>query len=46
MSVQEVRGYFNNHWAGYSPGSADAFKTCLGLPTKDEKEATEQGTLF
>lgn len=42
----EVWGYFNNHWAGYSPGSADAFKTRLGLPLKDEKEASEQGTLF
>ncbi len=44
--VDEVWGYFNNHWAGYSPGSADAFKTRLGLPLKDEKEVTQQGTLF
>lgn len=46
LPVGEVWGYFNNHWAGFSPGSADAFKTRLGLPLKNEVEENEQGTLF
>lgn len=46
LPVDEVWGYFNNHWAGYSPGSADAFKARLGLPIKDEAAPDAQGTLF
>ena len=45
LPVEETWGYFNNHWAGFSPGSADSFKTRLGLPIKDET-AGEQGSLF
>ncbi len=46
LPVTEVWGYFNNYWAGYSPGSVDAFKTRLGLPVKEVIEESEQGTLF
>jgi len=46
LPVKEVWGYFNNHWAGYSPGSVDAFKERLGLPTKNVDVESEQGTLF
>lgn len=46
LPVTEVWGYFNNHWAGYSPGSVDAFKPRLGLPVREVVEQSEQGTLF
>lgn len=46
LPVNEVWGYFNNHWAGYSPGSVDAFKQRLGLPVKHGDETSQQGTLF
>src|SRR4030095_16097582 len=29
--VREVYGYFNNHWAGHSPASANEMKRRLGL---------------
>lgn len=46
LPVDEAWGYFNNHWAGFSPGSVDAFKKRLGLPVKPGPEPSEQGTLF
>ncbi|MBV9866276.1 MAG: DUF72 domain-containing protein [Abitibacteriaceae bacterium] len=46
LPTPEIWGYFNNHWAGYSPGSVDAFKQRLGLPIKEVVEKSEQGTLF
>lgn len=49
LPVEEVWGYFNNHWAGYSPGSASAFKTRFGMPASLPNIAEEksgQGTLF
>ena len=48
LPVKEIWGYFNNHWAGYSPGSANAFKARLGLPSSAPQieETPQQGTLF
>ena len=47
IHVREVWGYFNNHWAGYSPDSARAFCQQLGLPPRDVPQpASEQGSLF
>ncbi len=44
--VQEVYGYFNNHWAGHSPESANEMKRRLGLSTVDPKEQWPQKELF
>jgi uncharacterized protein YecE (DUF72 family) len=46
LPVQEVWGYFNNHWAGFSPGSVMAFKERLGLPTQPLQDPPQQGSLF
>lgn len=47
IHVREVWGYFNNHWAGFSPGSAHEFEAKLGLPPRVIVEApSEQGSLF
>jgi uncharacterized protein YecE (DUF72 family) len=49
LPVREVWGYFNNHWAGYSPASAQAFGARLGLEHRElpeRQEPSEQGTLF
>ncbi|MBK7367391.1 MAG: DUF72 domain-containing protein [Candidatus Eisenbacteria bacterium] len=44
--VREVYGYFNNHWAGHSPESANEMKRRLGLPFVEPKDAWPQGELF
>ena len=45
--VKEVWGYFNNHWAGFSPASVTEFSQKLGLPPRLIPEPpSEQGTLF
>ena len=44
--VKEVYGYFNNHWAGHSPESANEMKRRLGLSTVDPKEQWPQKELF
>lgn len=35
--VREVYGYFNNHWAGHSPASANEMKRRLGLEVTEPK---------
>jgi uncharacterized protein YecE (DUF72 family) len=44
--VREVFGYFNNHWAGHSPASANAMKRRLGLEIVDPAERWPQRELF
>lgn len=44
--VREVYGYFNNHWAGHSPASANEMKRRLGLPYVEPRERWPQGELF
>jgi uncharacterized protein YecE (DUF72 family) len=44
--VREVFGYFNNHWAGHSPASANEMKRRLGLTPVDPKELWPQRELF
>jgi len=44
--VREVFGYFNNHWAGHSPSSANEMKRRLGLVPVDWKGLWPQGELF
>jgi uncharacterized protein YecE (DUF72 family) len=44
--VREVFGYFNNHWAGHSPASANEMKRRLGLIPVEPKSCWPQGELF
>jgi len=44
--VREVYGYFNNHWAGHSPASANEMKRRLGLPYVEPRDRWSQGELF
>jgi uncharacterized protein YecE (DUF72 family) len=44
--VREVYGYFNNHWAGHSPASANEMKRRLGLPYVEPQDRWSQGELF
>jgi uncharacterized protein YecE (DUF72 family) len=44
--VREVYGYFNNHWAGHSPASANDMKRRLGLKPVDPKSRWPQGELW
>lgn len=44
--VREIYGYFNNHWAGHSPASANEMKKRLGLLAVDPRERWPQGELF
>jgi uncharacterized protein YecE (DUF72 family) len=44
--VREVYGYFNNHWAGHSPASANEMKRRLGLATVDPRDRWPQGELW
>lgn len=44
--VREVYGYFNNHWAGHSPSSANEMKRRLGLPFVEPRDRWSQGELF
>lgn len=45
-NVKEVYGYFNNHWAGHSPASANEMKRRLGLPIVDARDQWPQRELF
>lgn len=44
--VSEVYGYFNNHWAGHSPASANEMKRRLGLAPREPRESWPQGELW
>ncbi|HUK64036.1 MAG TPA: DUF72 domain-containing protein, partial [Dongiaceae bacterium] len=44
--VREVYGYFNNHWAGHSPASANEMKRRLGLATVEARDRWRQRELF
>ena len=44
--VREVYGYFNNHWAGHSPASANEMKRRLGLTPVAWKERWAQRELW
>jgi len=44
--VREVYGYFNNHWAGHSPASANEMKRRLGLVAIEPRDRWPQGELF
>ena len=44
--VREVYGYFNNHWAGHSPASANEMKQRLGLEVVRPKDRWPQGELW
>ncbi len=44
--VREVYGYFNNHWAGHSPASANEMKRRLGLTVVDPRGLWPQRELF
>ena len=44
--VKEVFGYFNNHWAGHSPASANEMKRRLGLVPVEAKSMWPQGELW
>lgn len=44
--VREAWGYFNNHWAGHSPASANEMKRRLGMGTVEPRERWPQGDLF
>lgn len=45
-SVPEVYGYFNNHWAGHSPASANDMKRRLGLVPVEARDRWPQRELF
>ena len=44
--VKEVFGYFNNHWAGHSPASANEMKRRLGLGVEEPRSHWSQEELF
>lgn len=44
--VREVYGYFNNHWAGHSPASANEMKRRLGLAVVEPRDRWTQGRLW
>jgi len=44
--VREIYGYFNNHWAGHSPASANEMKRRLGLVTVEPRAEWPQRELF
>ena len=44
--VKEVYGYFNNHWAGHSPASANEMKRRLGLQVVEPQAEWPQKELF
>jgi uncharacterized protein YecE (DUF72 family) len=43
--VQTIYGFFNNDYAGYSPGSCNRFKRMVGLPAV-QPQVPQQGRLF
>ena len=46
QNVAQIYGYFNNHFAGHSPASANQFKTLLELPIVEPEELDDQPSLF
>lgn len=44
--VREVFGYFNNHWAGHSPASANEMKRRLGLVCVEPRSRWPQPELW
>ena len=44
--TSELFGYFNNHFQGHSPASANLFKTLLGLPVTPPDALIIQPSLF
>src|SRR4029077_5471936 len=44
--VREVFGYFNNHWAGHSPASANEMKRRLGLLVVEPRQQWPQRELW
>jgi uncharacterized protein YecE (DUF72 family) len=44
--VREVFGYFNNHWAGHSPASANDMKRRLGLIPVEPRDQWAQRELW
>ena len=44
--VREIYGYFNNHWAGHSPASANEMKRRLGLKPVDPRALWPQPELW
>lgn len=46
QNVSAVYGYFNNHFQGHSPASANHFKQIIGLPTVPPSELEAQPSLF
>ena len=44
--VREVFGYFNNHWAGHSPASANEMKRRLGLVVVEPRDRWTQRELW
>jgi uncharacterized protein YecE (DUF72 family) len=46
QNVSQIYGYFNNHFAGHSPASANQFKELLNLPVVKPEELDEQPSLF
>ena len=46
QNVSQIYGYFNNHFAGHSPASANQFKTLLKLPTVQPEDLDNQPSLF
>jgi uncharacterized protein YecE (DUF72 family) len=45
-NVREVFGYFNNHWAGHSPASANEMKRRLGLLAIEARSEWPQRELW
>jgi uncharacterized protein YecE (DUF72 family) len=41
-----IYGYFNNHYQGHSPGSANLFKRLIGQAVIDPESLVEQPSLF
>jgi uncharacterized protein YecE (DUF72 family) len=44
--VDEIYGYYNNHWAGHSPASVNEFKRRLGMPVIEPQEMWPQRQLW
>lgn len=44
--VGAIYGYFNNHYQGHSPGSANLFKRLIGQAVVDPESLVEQPSLF
>ncbi len=46
QNVMSIHGYFNNHFQGHSPASANQFKRLLGQPVVEPSELEDQPSLF